>query len=79
MLLTTYNWLRIHSFERDGTVEADLAEATRRTRRDIVGTPGYRQWFELRKHWLPDDFRDTLEGEIAAASGKYVSYHTGSG
>ena len=78
MLTTAHNWLRIHSFEREGTIDGDLIEATRRTRRDIVGTPGFRQWFELRKHWLPDDFRRMLAEEMVATSGGYVPYRTDS-
>jgi hypothetical protein len=74
LLSNTNNWLRIHSFEREGTVQRNLADATRRIRRDIVQTRGYRQWFELRKHWIPDEFREALECEMAAASeGGYVS------
>lgn len=76
MLSNTYNWLRIHSFDRDGTVEVGMADATRRVRRDIIATPGYQQWFALRKHWLSDEFRDTLEREMATASGGYVPYGT---
>jgi len=78
MLSTTYNWLRVHSFDRDGTVEAELAEATRRVRRDLVRTPGYGQWFEQRKHWLPDEFRKVIEDEMAEAPGQYVPYRSDS-
>jgi hypothetical protein len=74
MLSNTYNWLRVHSFEKDRNVEAGLAEATRMARRDIVSAPGYRQWYELRKHWLPEDFRGAIESDMAGGSGRYVPY-----
>jgi hypothetical protein len=74
ILSNTYNWLRVHSFEKDGIVEVGLAEATRRVRQDVVRTPGYRQWFELRKHWLAEDFRRAIESDMGGDAGGYVPY-----
>lgn len=71
LLETTYNWLRMHSFAEDRVVAAALAESVQKSRRDIVVTPGYRQWFEARRHWLPDDFRMALEKDMEPQSTGY--------
>jgi hypothetical protein len=72
LLETTYNWLRMHSFAQDGTVAPGISDSVLRARRDIVVTPGYRQWFDARKHWLPDDFRAALEKDMASQPKDFV-------
>lgn len=50
-----------------------LAETDRRARLDVSSTPGYRSWFAVGKHWLPDDFRNVIERDMASGAG-FVPY-----
>lgn len=72
LLEITYYWLRVYSLAQDGTVDADLLSAVAKARADIVAAPGYQQWYETRKHWLPDGFRQVLEQVMGSNSGVYL-------
>lgn len=60
----TYDWMRLYHLSQEGVVEPWVVHSNRATRRDIVSAPGYQRWYEQRKHWLTDEFRTTLEGEM---------------
>jgi hypothetical protein len=66
LLQLTYDWLRLHSVDRDLTVGAALADANRRARREISSSPGYRRWFDARRHWFPEEFQKVLEEDMAS-------------
>lgn len=70
-LLTSmvYDWIRIHHVAVDGGIQPWMLESHSATRRDIVGTPGFRQWFEIRRHWIPTGYRAVLEEEMRASPG----------
>lgn len=68
LLQLTYDWLRLHSLDRDLTVGAALADANRRARREISSAPGYRKWFEARRHWFPEEFQRVLDEDMASGS-----------
>lgn len=70
MQLTTL-FERVHHLALDGEVDEYLTESNAATRRDIVSSPGYRAWFETRKHWFSPEFCAVVEREMAAG-GSYA-------
>jgi len=57
----TYDWMRVYHLAKEGTVESWMYESNIATRRDIVGAPGFQQWYAIRKNWLSAEFRKSLK------------------
>ena len=64
----TYHWERLYHFSLSGHVDSWIVESNRVARRDIVGAPGFRSWFEDRNHWISPEFRAALERDMDASS-----------
>jgi len=60
-------WNRTHELEQSQGIETWFTAVSRETRRDLIGSPGYRAWYESRKAWLSPSFRAELESEMQKA------------
>ena len=63
-------WQRLHHLDRSLTL-ADpwFAEQAKRIRAEMIGSPGFKSWMEVRAHWLEPEFRAVLEREMTESGG----------
>ena len=69
LMQLSYIWERLHHLAERGHVDSWVVESNAASRGDVLGAPGFRLWFESRKHWLSPGYRELLEREIPRASG----------
>jgi len=67
LLQLTYRWERLHHLDLAGYVDGWVAASSADVRRSLVGSPGFRTWFESRKEWISPEFRAVLQRDIAEA------------
>lgn len=75
----TINWERSFLLANDGDVSVSIIERDSRTRRQLIGSPGYKKWFASRKFALTEEFANLVEKELASAepySVPYASYES---
>lgn len=76
LLQLIYDWMRIFHLDLAGGLEPWVLEGSLATRREIVGSPGFRRWYPERKHWLSGEFRVALEEDMKDP-GRYNPLLTG--
>jgi hypothetical protein len=52
----------------DGLVDPRIWKGFEGTNKDVAQYPGFQQWFEFRKHWFSDEFREYIEGLMESPS-----------
>lgn len=63
-------WQRLHHLDESLALNDPwFAEQSKRVRAEMVGSPGFKSWMEVRAHWLEPEFRAVLEREIAESPG----------
>ena len=63
-------WQRLHHLDKSLTLtDPWFAEQSKRVRAEMVGSPGFKSWMEVRAHWLEPEFRAVLESEMANGPG----------
>jgi len=70
----TLSWERSFLLEQDGGISSAILERDKRMRRIVIGSPGYRKWFTVRKTALTVEFADLIESELNTAEGYAVGY-----
>jgi len=61
-------WQRMHFLDEAANVDAWFTTYIATIRREMVGTPGFRSWYEVRGHWLHPEFKAVVEAEMQSGS-----------
>ncbi len=57
MLSTMYTLEELHYLAESGSVEQRIWRGLDRNMREVTALPGFKQWFETRRHWFSDEFQ----------------------
>jgi len=62
-LYLTLHWERSYYLLKDDGLEAHVATPLASGRSEVVGSRGYRAWFDTREHWFTREFRAVIRHE----------------
>jgi hypothetical protein len=57
-------WQRLYFLDEAATVDPWFANFVAKVRQELVGTPGFASWYEIRRHWLDPKFQAVVEAEM---------------
>ena len=57
---------------RSDTLDESLWSIIRNACADLLSQPGQQEWWQIRRHWFDEDFRDLMDKAIDSGEGKFM-------
>ena len=74
LMASTRYWAEEYHASRSGDLPGWAGHQLAAARRDIISSPGFRRFFEVRRDWVDPEFRSALESEIQIAAAEAREY-----